>query len=151
LLRRLSSGFDLASARGLRALHGTGAAATVLGEGADGGALMLGRFPAAAPTPVHNHNSWGVVCVLDGRDHHVAWRRLDDGSDPARAALEIAEERDLGPGDVVWFDGPPHDIHSQQGIGGEAWELIYFGSNPNRAPRAYFDPEAGTVTYATAS
>ncbi|HZD74306.1 MAG TPA: hypothetical protein VE776_10565 [Actinomycetota bacterium] len=32
-----------------------------------------------------------------------------------------------------------------------AWELVYFGRNPNTRPRAYFDPEAGTVTYADAA
>jgi hypothetical protein len=135
----------------LRSLHGSGAASTILAEGPDGSVLMLARFPADAPTPVHNHNSWGVVCVLEGRDRYLAWRRVDDGADPGRAEIEPVGERELGPLDVVWFPPPPQDIHSQQGIGGDVWELVYFGADPNRAPRAYFDPATGTVTYASAT
>ncbi len=136
----------------LAGLHGTGASATILHEGTDGTcALMLARFPAEAPTPVHNHNSWGIACVVRGRDRYLRWERLDDGADPARADLRLAEERELGPGDVVAFHGPPHDIHSQQGIGEAAWELVFFGRNPNAQPRAYFDPITGAVAYADAT
>lgn len=66
----------------LAGLHGTGASATILHEGTDGTcALMLARFPAEAPTPVHNHNSWGIACVVRGRDRYLRWERLDDGAD----------------------------------------------------------------------
>ncbi len=112
---------------------------------------MLACFPAKEPTPVHNHNSWGVVCVVRGTDRYLRWMREDDGADAARARLRLADERILRAGEVIWFHGPPHDIHSQQGIDAPAWELVYFGSNPNSRPRAYFDPDAGTVTYADAA
>jgi hypothetical protein len=36
-------------------------------------------------------------------------------------------------------------IHSQQGIGEAAWELVYFGRDPNARPRLYFDPDTGRV------
>ena len=151
-LQRLARQPGIVADEHLVALHGSEAAATVLHEGADGTyALLLGRFPAEAPTPVHNHNTWGIACVVQGRDRYLRWERRDDGTDPTRADLELAEERELGPGDVVWFHGPPHDIHSQQGIGGAAWELVFFGTNPNNQPRAYFDPARGTVTYARAT
>jgi predicted metal-dependent enzyme (double-stranded beta helix superfamily) len=151
LMRRLARRAGAVAADELESLHGSGAASKILAEGADGSVLMLARFPPDVPTPVHNHNSWGVVCVIDGRDRYVAWRRTDDGSDPHRAQVEIVEERELGPGDVVWFEGPPQDIHSQQGIGGDVWELVYFGRNPNLEPRAYFDPASGALTYASAT
>ena len=49
----------------LAVLHGSAAMSTVLHEGADGTcALMLASFPAEAPTPVHNHNTWGIACVV---------------------------------------------------------------------------------------
>jgi len=131
----------------LGGLHGSSASASIVGEHADSSVLMLVRFPANAPTPVHNHNSWGVVFVARGRDRYERWERLDDGSDPSHADLRLAEERVLEAGDAVWFDGPPQDLHAQQGIGGDAWELVYFGRNPNVAPRAYFDTTTGNVTY----
>ena len=145
-LRRLAAEPGIADDLSLAGLHGS-SSATILAEGPGGGALMLASFPAGDPTPVHDHNSFGVLCVVRGHDRYLRWERLDDGGDPARAELRLAEERALGPGDVLWFGGPPHDIHSQEGVGGPAVELVFFGSNPNLRPRAYFDPAVGTVTY----
>ncbi len=61
------------------------------------------------------------------------------------AQLRIIQTRELGPRDVAWFPDIPGDIHSQQGIGEAAWELVYFGRDPNARPRLYFDPESGRV------
>ena len=149
-LRRLAAEPSLMDRADLAGLHGS-AGATILHEGPGGTTLMLARFPHEQPTPVHNHNSWGVVCVVRGADRYLRWEREDDGADPARARLRLADERTLRAGDVLWFREPPHDIHSQQGIDQPAWELVYFGRNPNTRPRAYFDPEAGTVSYADAA
>lgn len=135
----------------LAALHGSGAAATAIGRGRNGSVLMLARFSSDAETPVHNHNAWGVICVLRGRDRYRRWKRLDDGSDPNHALLRLAEERELVAGDVISFDIPPHDIHSQQGLGHAVWELVYFGTDPNVQPRSYFDTTTGSVRQASAT
>ncbi len=145
LLGRLAEDPGLLSHDRLASLHGSGATATILVEDPSGPALMIASFPSEAPTPVHNHNSWGVIRVIRGRDLHVSWRRTHDGSDPSRASLERGESRELGPGDVLHFPEPPGDIHSQQGVGESAWELVFFGRNPNARPRSYFDPETGLV------
>ena len=144
-LRELAADPTLIVKARLDALHQARAQATILGHGPAGSTLMLGRFSAESPTPVHNHNSWGVLCVVRGRDRHIVWRRQDDGSKVGRAQLEIIETRELAPGDVAWFPDVPGDIHSQQGIGEAAWELVYFGRDPNARPRMYFDPETGRV------
>lgn len=145
LLRIVAADATLIDESKLDALHQSSAQATILGHGPAGSTLMLGRFSAESPTPVHNHNSWGVLCVVRGRDRHIVWRRQDDGSKVGRAQLEIIETRELAPGDVAWFPDVPGDIHSQQGIGEAAWELVYFGRDPNARPRMYFDPETGRV------
>ena len=144
-LRTLAADRALIDQSRLDALHGSSAQATILGHGPKGSTLMLGRFSAEAPTPVHNHNSWGVICVIRGRDRHILWARQDDGSRPEQAKLRIIETRELGPGDVTWFPDAPGDIHSQQGIGDAAWELVYFGRDPNARPRLYFDPDRDHV------
>jgi predicted metal-dependent enzyme (double-stranded beta helix superfamily) len=144
-LRTLAADRSLMDRSRLDALHQARAQATILGHGPNGSTLMLGRFSAEAPTPVHNHNSWGVICVIRGRDRHILWAREDDGSRPEQAKLRIIETRELGPGDVTWFPDAPGDIHSQQGLGEAAWELVYFGRDPNARPRLYFDPNSGRV------
>jgi hypothetical protein len=150
-VRRFGRELDVDPDTALSGLHGAGAAATVLARVADGPVLMLARFPSEAPTPVHNHNSWGIVCVVLGRDRYLRWDRLDDGSDPEHARLTVAEEVELAVGDVAFLGEPPGDIHSQQGIGGPVWELVFFGRDPDAAPRAYFDPDSGTVTFASSA
>ncbi len=110
-------------------------------------ALMLARFPHESETPIHNHNSWGVVCVVTGSDRYLAWRRTDGGGREGHAEVELVAESLLGPGDVVHFADIPEDIHSQQGANGApVWELVFFGRDPNTTPRLYFDPNARTVT-----
>jgi predicted metal-dependent enzyme (double-stranded beta helix superfamily) len=150
-LQRLAQEPDIISDERLISLHGSGATATILGRGATGSVLMLARFPAESETPIHNHNSWGVACVIQGRDRYRKWDRIDDGSDPDKADIRLAWERDLEPGNFVWFGLPPDDIHSQQGIDEAAFELVYFGSDPFAQPRAYFDPETGSVKLADAN
>ena len=113
-------------------------------------ALMLARFPHESETPIHNHNSWGVVCVVAGRDRYVTWQRLDDASRAGHAQVRVASERVLDPGDVVHFADSPEDIHSQQGVGAPVWELVFFGRDPNVKPRLYFDAKAETVRAAPA-
>lgn len=113
-------------------------------------ALMLARFPHETETPVHNHNSWGVVCVVAGRDRYVAWRRADDGQQEGHAVVVKDFERVLGAGDVVHFPDMPQDLHSQQGVDAPVWELVFFGRDPNAQPRLYFDPAVHSVQAAQA-
>jgi predicted metal-dependent enzyme (double-stranded beta helix superfamily) len=135
----------------LERLHDAGSTATILHQGEDGrGALMLLRLPDDAPTPVHNHNTWGVAVVIQGENRYWRWERLDDLSDPGHAELRLGEEVVHGPGEYVLWGDPPHDLHAQQDEGGVAYEFVFFGRNPNLQQRAYFDPASGTVTYADA-
>jgi predicted metal-dependent enzyme (double-stranded beta helix superfamily) len=151
-LKELSREKDILPDVDLNRLHTTGSAATILIEGEDGrGALMLLQLPPDAPTPVHNHNSWGVSCVVSGRNRYWRWERLDDGKDANRAEMRLAETHDQEPGDATLWDDPPQDWHAQQGLDGDAYEFVFFGTNPLRRPRAYYDPESHEVTYAFAS
>lgn len=145
-MQRTAEGFDAHTIEGLKGLHGTGSSSTVLhSESPDGLTLVLSRFPPEAPTPVHNHGSWGVALVIEGRDHHVHWRRLDDGMTPGRARIEVDADEIVPEGAFVFWLGPPGDIHSQQGVSRPAYELVLFGRNVMVRPRLYFDPRAGTV------
>ena len=122
----------------MHSLHGGTTTSTILQSDSDGLTLMLARF-APEETPVHNHHSWGVACVVAGEDRYRHWRLDDDGH------VRVLYEKVLGPGEfVVWLD-PPHDVHSQQGIGGTTLELVLFGKNVTQIEREYYDPETGKV------
>src|SRR5207248_3759953 len=70
LLRILAADRTLIDESRLGALHQTRAHATILGLAPTGSTLMLGRVSADAPTPVHTHTSWSVLCVVRGRERH---------------------------------------------------------------------------------
>lgn len=125
----------------MKSLHGGDSTFTVLQSDADGLTLMLGKFSAAAATPVHDHGSWGIACVVRGRDRYRHYRNVD-------GKVSLLYEKELGPGEFVTWPDPPGDIHSQQGIGEAAWELVLFGKDVSRIPRHYHDLETGEVTTA---
>jgi predicted metal-dependent enzyme (double-stranded beta helix superfamily) len=123
----------------MRSIHGGDSASTLLQSDPDGLTLMLARFSPIEETPVHNHNSWGVACVVQGKDRYRHWHHDDEGR------LKVLYETVLEPGSfVVWLD-PPHDIHSQQGIDEPALELVLFGKNVLVIPRNYYNTATGEV------
>lgn len=123
----------------MRAMHGGDSSFTVLQTDPDGLTLMLARFSAKEETPVHDHNSWGVACVVRGVDRYRHWHVANHGT------VQVLYEKELKPGSfVTWLD-PPHDIHSQQGIEDDAFELVLFGKNVMTIPRRYYDPKTGEV------
>ena len=50
----------------LTSMHGSDSTATVLQTDPDGLTLVLGLFSAKQETPIHDHNSWGIACVVRG-------------------------------------------------------------------------------------
>ena len=146
LLRELARSRTIQFDQLAAGLHGTATAQTILASDDGGLTLMLVRFPHEAATPVHDHRSWGVACVVEGVDRHLHWRRTDDETAAGRATIVVDEERELHAGDFVHWGDPPDDIHSQQGVGAAAYELVCFGRNPMNGTRQYFDPHHGTVT-----
>ncbi|MCO5177539.1 MAG: hypothetical protein M9890_11320 [Thermomicrobiales bacterium] len=124
----------------------TGRQSTPLYTDESGLTLVRARFGPEGMTPIHNHGTWGIVGVYQGRDQYQVWRRLDSGDGEGHAQVEMVEERVLETGDVAIIPHPPQDIHAQMGHGGEPiYEFVLFGANAMIIPRLYFDPEAQTA------
>jgi predicted metal-dependent enzyme (double-stranded beta helix superfamily) len=128
----------------LRAMHKSDSSASLMQSDPDGLTLVLAEFSAKAETPVHDHGAWGVACVLRGSDRY----RHYDPPSGAGSLPQLRFERVLGPGDFVTWLEPPDDIHSQQGIGEAAIEIVLFGKNVMAIPRRYYDLSSGRVTTA---
>ena len=154
-LARLGRTSGLKENANLSIVHGISKMETeaLASEGDHGITLSLTRFPADSPTPVHDHLTWGVIHVLEGRNRYIAWERLDDASDPERARLRVKHDKFLLAGDSIHWHGPPRDIHSHEAIGAEVWLLAMTGENLRHEHivqnRHYFDPETGRVTTGT--
>lgn len=87
----------------------------------------------------HDHQTWGMVVGIDGAEVNVDWRRLDDGSKPGFADLEIAKETVVGHGDIVSF--MPDDIHGVRNEGDvTSLSLHVYGKTLATLERSEFDP-----------
>ena len=116
---------------------------------AEDGSLCLFSLvvPAAASTPVHDHLAWGLVGVYRGEQDETVYRRLDDGSDAARAELEIAKRQALAPGDFYALLPPADDIHYIKTISQTSSISIHLLANDTACIwRHKFEPASGEVT-----
>ncbi len=113
-----------------------------------GGSLCLFSLvvPAGAATPVHDHLAWGLVGIYRGRQDETVYRRLDDGSDPSRAQLEIAKRQQLGRGEFYVLLPPTDDIHYVSTISDTPSISIHLLANDTACVwRHRFDPAHGLV------
>lgn len=151
-LAKLASKQSLKDRDQFQKLHGgAGMTASLLSsEGDDGITLAIARFDTGHATPVHDHLTWGVVHVLEGRDHYIKWEREYKDGDSSFAEVRQAGEMFLEAGGSTYWFPPPHDLHSQQGIGAPVWEIVLSGrsllSRNVIDHRHYFDPKSGRVT-----
>lgn len=116
---------------------------------AEDGSLCLFSLvvPAGAATPVHDHLAWGLVGLYRGEQHETVYRRLDDGSDPERAQLEVTKRQALRPGEFYPLLPPTDDIHYVETVSPSASISIHLLANDAACIwRHRFDPEAGSVT-----
>ena len=116
---------------------------------AEDGSLCLFSLvvPAGAATPVHDHLAWGLVGLYRGEQHETVYRRLDDGSDPERAQLEVTKRQALRPGEFYPLLPPTDDIHYVETVSPTASISIHLLANDAACIwRHRFDPESGQVT-----
>jgi predicted metal-dependent enzyme (double-stranded beta helix superfamily) len=116
---------------------------------AEDGSLTLFSLvvPSNAATPVHDHLAWGLVGIYRGIQDETVYRRLDDGSDPTRAQLEVTRRQTLKPGEFYTLLPPTDDIHYVQTVGDTPSISIHLLANDTACVwRHKFDPASGIVT-----
>ena len=116
---------------------------------AEDGSLCLFSLvvPPGASTPVHDHLAWGLVGVYRGEQDETVYRRLDDGSNPSQAELEVSKRQALRPGDLYALIPPTDDIHYVKTISASASISIHLLANDTACVwRHKYDPASGAVT-----
>jgi predicted metal-dependent enzyme (double-stranded beta helix superfamily) len=93
--------------------------------------------PSGSATPVHDHLAWGLVGLYRGTQDEEVYGERDGG-------LELAERRELRPGDFYALIPPRDDIHRVRTTSPEASVSIHLLTNDTGCVwRHTFDPESG--------
>ena len=100
--------------------------------------FLISWLPNRGTKP-HNHKTWAVVVGMEGQEQEVNWDRLDDGSKPGHAELELGGKHVMTAGDVARCY--PEHIHSVWNVGKElSMSLHTYGRHINYTGRSEFDP-----------
>jgi predicted metal-dependent enzyme (double-stranded beta helix superfamily) len=106
-------------------------------------AVLVVVLQPGTPLPVHNHGSWAVIGVYQGREHETWFRRVDDGTVKGRARLEVERTfvNERGTASVV----PDGRIHTVEALDGrQAVSIHVYGTDIVTQERIEFDVAAGT-------
>jgi predicted metal-dependent enzyme (double-stranded beta helix superfamily) len=93
---------------------------------------------------VHDHaHTWTIYGVLDGEERTHVYKRLDDGSVPGKATLELLVQNDgpAGHVDIV----PPWVPHSEWGMGERSVAITVRSERPGSYAQNRFNLEEGTT------
>lgn len=104
--------------------------------------IVRARMRAGFSQEPHDHGAWNIFAVYRGAAHYRSFRRLDDGSEPYRAALEVAEDRVMTGGEVSVLPAPPDDIHAVTALAPLTTTLLVARGQFNPVRRQYL-PELG--------
>lgn len=112
----------------------------------DGILITLGAWQPGHGVPPHDHGTWAVVVGIEGNEHNLLWRRLDDGSRPGYAEIDKLETKLVSPGEVLTMTA--EDIHSVDNSGEDvSYTLHVYGQSLETSGRRQYDPEARSVQF----
>jgi predicted metal-dependent enzyme (double-stranded beta helix superfamily) len=120
------------------------------------GRYMLHRAPNFNITAVvwgpgdmakaHNHDTWGLVGVVENEIQETRFRRRDDGSRPEFADLEVRAVLKNSAGMVSCLVPPDDDIHEMNNVSNRnTVEIHVYGKDLADMPRLRFDVDKKTA------
>ena len=94
----------------------------------------------------HNHDTWGMVGVIENEIQETRFQRRDDGSNPNYAALEVTGVLKNSAGMVSCLVAPNDDIHEMNNVTDcDTVEIHVYGKDLANMPRLRFDTATNTV------
>ena len=90
--------------------------------------------------PPHDHGTWAVVAGVEGVEHNIRYKRLDDGTRPDYAELEAKSALDAGAGELICMKtGGIHSVRNETDQ--VTLSLHTYGKHVNFTSRSQFDLE----------
>ncbi len=106
--------------------------------------LIGGVWNPGQTTPIHDHLTWALIGVYKGEERESLYRRLDDGSKPMFAKLEMASEQINKKGHVTVLGSA--GIHRVDNVSKTpAWSIHVYGRDIGNTERHSYNPVTGEV------
>ncbi len=106
--------------------------------------VIGGVWTPGQTTPIHDHLTWALIGIYRGEERESLFRRLDDGSNPKFAKLEMASEKINTKGHVTVLGSA--GIHRVDNISKTpAWSIHVYGRDIGNTERHSYDPVTGEV------
>jgi predicted metal-dependent enzyme (double-stranded beta helix superfamily) len=94
----------------------------------------------------HNHDTWGMVGVIENEIQETRFRRKDDGARADRADLEVTAVLKNKAGMVSCLVSPNDDIHEMNNVSDrDTLEIHVYGKDLTDMPRLRFDIASKTA------
>ena len=94
-------------------------------------------------SPIHNHGTWGVIMVLQGKQKNTFWKRSPTMEFPNR--IDRVGERIIEPGDIISFT--TEAIHSTEAVGDEPTITFNLYGETHGGKRYQFNIEKQTAKH----
>ena len=109
--------------------------------------ITLNQMPNGVRFPPHDHGTCEALIMYGGRLAHTVYQRVDDGSRPEHADLEVVEDRVLQRGDITVMV-PPLEIHSFMGLTDDTF-LLTVVDGKLKSDRHFYDLETRSYSVGT--
>jgi predicted metal-dependent enzyme (double-stranded beta helix superfamily) len=96
----------------------------------------------------HDHHTWGLIGVAANEITEARYRRLDDGSDPDYAKLELDHKGAMRHGQVSVMTPDVDEIHAMHNATGmPTIEVHVYGKDLKGLERCLFDVSTGNIKH----
>lgn len=108
-------------------------------------AVILVNWLPGRGTPPHDHGTWAVVAGIEGTERNARYKRVDDGSRPDYAELELKQDFDANEGELVCMKtGGIHKVTNETDR--MTLSLHTYGRHVNFTNRSQFNLETNERT-----
>ena len=103
-----------------------------------GPAVFVVAWSPGGGAPPHDHGTWAIVAGIKGFERNIRYARVDDGSKPGYAELEVKHDFEAGPGNLVLMKtGGIHEVRNESDQ--VTLSLHTYGRHVNYTQRSQFD------------
>ena len=97
-------------------------------------------------TPVHNHNTWGLIGIWRGEEQEERFKRADDGTRADHVQLRPAGTQINTPGSICHLIPPDEEIHRIRTVSPQpSCSVHVYGGDIFGKTRQQYNLDTGTV------